>query len=85
MEEDIDNPGNDLVDGLNNKQPDAEACRLSCRSISGAKYFDWSSPRYHDSYYHKGCWCKDSDVGRRESVGVISGNVNCVGKNQGKN
>ena len=87
MEDDIANPGNDLNDGVNNQQADAEACRLSCRSISGANYFDWTSPKFDNSYYHGGCWCKDSDAGRKDSVGVVSGNVNCVDETveQGKN
>ena len=81
MEQDIGLPGNNLNDGWNNKQDDAEACRLSCRSISGANYFGWPSPKFPNSASHKNCWCKSSDAGRKDFVGIVAGNVNCVGKN----
>ena len=71
-------PGNDLNDGLNNKQDSAEACRISCRSVAGSLFFDWVGPTFTNTQYHDGCWCKHSDSGRRVLVGVISGNVNCI-------
>ena len=73
-------PGNDVNNGVNNRQDDEEACRLSCRTVAGSVFFDWVSPDYHDSNFHNTCWCKHSDSGRQDSVGAISGNVNCVGK-----
>ena len=76
MEQDIGYYGNDLNVGGNNKQADAEACRLSCRSIIGANYF---------GLVNQNCWCKSSDAGRMDKVGVVAGNVKCVVKNQGKN
>ena len=81
-ESNITLPGNDVNNGLNNRQDDVEACRLSCRTVAGSDFFDWVSPDYHDSNFHNSCWCKHSDSGRQDSVGVISGNVNCVGKLQ---
>ena len=77
-EEGFHYPGNDLNNGFENRQTDREACRLSCRSISGAEFFDWVSPDFSNSQYHNGCWCKNSDAGRRPSSGITSGNVNCL-------
>ena len=77
-EADFHYPGNDLNQGFDNRQSDGEACRLSCRSITGAKFFDWVSPEFHDQQYHNGCWCKTSDAGRTPNVGITCGNVNCL-------
>ena len=77
IEIDIGYPGNDLNSGVDNIQPDVEACRLSCSSIAGSQFFDWVRQDYHDSYYHESCWCKSSDAGRTARVGVTTGNVNC--------
>ena len=76
-EVDVSYPGNDLNEGFDNRQSDAEACRFSCRSISGAKFFDWVGPQFHNEQYHNGCWCKTSDAGRMSDVGITVGNVNC--------
>ena len=76
-ERNIDYAGADENDGLNNRQNDAEACRLSCKSLSAAQFFAWAGPSYPDSNIHNGCWCKSSDSDRRDSVGVTSGNVFC--------
>ena len=76
-ERNIDYAGADENDGLNNRQNDAEACRLSCKSISTAQFFAWASPSHRDTSIHYTCWCKSSDSDRRDSVGVTSGNVMC--------
>ena len=77
-EEGVAYPGNDLNEGLENIQLNAEACRFSCRSISGAKFFDWVSPQYYDQEYHNSCSCKTSDAGRKPSAGITVGNVKCL-------
>ena len=71
-EMDISYYGNDVNDGLNNKQQNVESCRSSCRSMS-AKYFDFN----HSG--NKGCYCKKSNAGRRVVRGVISGETMCTG------
>ena len=71
-------PGNDLNNGLNNRQDSAEACRSSCRSVAGSQFYDWASSSYSNAQIHNGCWCKTSDSGRTVIGGVISGNVNCI-------
>ena len=72
IEWDISLHGNDLNDGLENKQKDVESCRSSCRSMN-ANYFDFN---YNSN---KGCFCKDSNKGRRPTEGVISGGTKCSG------
>ena len=59
-------------------QYDLDSCRLSCKSVEGSEFYNWVSQDYHDQRDHYTCWCKSSDSGRGHSVGVISGNVNCV-------
>ena len=78
VESDIAYFGNDLNNGLDNKQSDGEACRVSCGSISGAEFFDWVSTDYQSPEHHSTCWCKSSDSGRGYAFGVTAGNVICV-------
>ena len=70
-EDDTDYYGSDVtgvLNGMNNKQPDAESCRSSCGS-KGAKYFTWKGPNQEN------CWCKSSDSGRASQTGRVSGDV----------
>ena len=72
-EDDTDYYGNDVtgvLNGMNNKQPDAESCRSSCGS-KGAKYFSWHSAGANQ----EGCWCKSSDSGRASQTGRVAGDV----------
>ena len=67
-------PGNDLNNGTVNKQPGLKACRSSCMSISGAKYFAFNN-------LDESCWCKTSNSIRTQQAKMRAGNVNCIGKN----
>ena len=60
-----------MNDGEDNVQSDVESCRASCKAI-GAPYFDWNYGG------NRRCYCKDSNAGRREVRGVISGETNCL-------
>ena len=77
-EMDISLPGNDLNNGFNNRQDSAEACRSSCRSVTGSKFYDWNKSSISSTKWGKSCWCKHSDSGRRVNRETISGNVNCL-------
>ena len=72
-EQDIGYSQNDVNDGSSNIQPDVESCRASCRSI-GAGYFT------HLTQSNKFCWCKNSNAGRTQSVGKVSGETSCSGE-----
>ena len=65
-EKDISYYGNDVNNGLENVQSDTESCRASCKAM-GAPYFDFNYGGNH------GCYCKNSNAGRKEVASVISG------------
>ena len=65
-EKDISYYGNDVNNGLENVQSDTESCRASCKAM-GAPYFDFNYGGNH------GCYCKNSNAGRREVAGVTGG------------
>ena len=50
--------------------PDVPSCKLFC---SSSDYFTWKSA-------NKECYCKNSDRGRKQQVGSVSGRTNCQGK-----
>ena len=62
--------GNNVNDGLANKQPDVANCRASCRAME-AEYYDFNYAG------NQGCYCKFSDAGRRRQPGVMSGTTRC--------
>ena len=65
-EKDISYYGNDVNNGLENVQSDTESCRASCKAM-GAPYFDFNYAG------NRGCYCKNSNAGRRKVAGVMSG------------
>ena len=65
-EKDISYVGNDVNNGLYNVQLDTEKCRASCKAM-GAPYFDFNYAG------NRGCYCKNSNAGRRKVAGVMSG------------
>ena len=72
-EYDIAYYGNDVNDGTSNVQSDVASCRSSCKSM-GADYFDFNYGG------NKECWCKNSNAGRKQQVGVVSGETSCPGE-----
>ena len=72
-ENDISYTGNDVNDGTSNVQSDVASCRSSCKSM-GANYFDFNYGG------NKECWCKKSNAGRKQQVGVVSGETSCPGE-----
>ena len=83
MEYDIDYNGFDDVDGVKWKcsHPTWTACTQmspindfhSCKSFChSSKYFTWRASV-------KDCYCKNSDSGRRQQVGKVSGRTDCQG------
>ena len=71
-ENDISYYGNDVNNGTLNVQSDVASCRSSCKSM-GADYFDFNYGG------NKECWCKNSNAGRTQQVGVVSGETSCPG------
>ena len=69
-EKDISYYGNDVNNGADNVQSDVESCRASCKSL-GAPYFDFNYAGDH------GCWCKNSNAGRKQVNGVTGGKT-CI-------
>ena len=65
-EKDVSYYGNDVNNGQENVQSDVESCRASCKAM-GALYFDYNYDGNHR------CYCKNSNAGRTEEAGVISG------------
>ena len=59
-----------MNNGSDNVQSDVESCRASCKSL-GAPYFDFNYAGDH------GCWCKNSNAGRKQVNGVTGGKT-CI-------
>lgn len=72
-ETDISYYGNDVNDGTSNVQSDVPSCRSSCKSM-GADYFGFNYGG------NKQCWCKNSNAGRMQQFGVVSGETSCPGE-----
>ena len=69
IEENIDYYWNDVNDGRQDKQSDAESCQSFCKATHpSARYFTWVSPT-------SDCWCKTSNSGRRVAMNLISGEL----------
>ena len=62
---DTDLHGTDVVQGLSNRQPSAEACQTSCQAYPTVNYFSWVDERFFDSNYHYACNCKSTMVRKR--------------------
>ena len=68
-EEDISYYENDLSEMT---KPDVASCRSSCSSM-GAGYFTYTR-------VNKKCYCKDSNAGRQQMGGRVSGETSCRGE-----
>ena len=77
VEENIALPGFDVNNGLSDpRQNDAESCRSFCKAnYPTAMYFDWTGLSFNLQTYHKTCWCKTSNAGRKADPGIYSGEV----------
>ena len=61
-----------MNDGTSNLQDDVKSCRSSCRSMD-ADYFSFNQD-------NNACWCKSSNAGRMQGVGIESGETSCSGE-----
>ena len=72
-ENDISYYGNDVNNGTLNVQSDVASCRSSCKSM-GADYFGFNYG------INQQCWCKNSNAGRMQKNGIVSGETSCPGE-----
>ena len=78
-------PGNDVNNGLEDKQPDMISCRSFCKSMC-AEFFSWTGPDNPNEDDHNGCWCKSAmeEANKTFVEDVFSGATMCDEDNNGK-
>ena len=79
-EENIDYPGDDLNDGINDSQPSLRSCVSFCRdNYPEASYYSYVDDTVIDvgSEAYNSCWCKNGNSGRKDMIGVTSGALSC--------
>ena len=67
IEQDTDYPGNDITSRHFDTK---EACAFFCASTAGGLFWTWNTAKQK-------CYVKNSDSGRKDVSGAVSGNKLC--------